>query len=143
MLYRVCSLAASARLTCGRGLAAVASQGIPRMKGFGSGERFVKGHAKDQTPGPGAYDPRMDVGFRADPRSGFLTGDRFAASGDSLEGAHAGLSLTCGFYPEAVPHLCACINDAAVGRCCQATSRLSMIGSRRCELAVKSLLFEQ
>ncbi|KXZ51419.1 hypothetical protein GPECTOR_12g381 [Gonium pectorale] len=50
--------------------------------GFGKGpERFLA--AKEQTPGPGAYDPKV-LDTRLDPRSGFLTGERF--SSQELEG---------------------------------------------------------
>ncbi len=55
------------------------------LKGFGSGERFPS--SKDPTPGPGAYDPKADLGGKVDPRSGFLTGDRFQ---DSQDGQSAG-----------------------------------------------------
>jgi hypothetical protein len=47
------------------------------------GERFHD--AKDVTPGPGAYDPNRVEGFKADPKSGFLTGERFGES-QELEG---------------------------------------------------------
>lgn len=39
------------------------------------GERFRLN--KEYTPGPGDYDPSKARGFKADPKSGFLTGDRF------------------------------------------------------------------
>ncbi|KAL6748871.1 eukaryotic translation initiation factor 3 subunit 8 N-terminus-domain-containing protein [Haematococcus lacustris] len=52
------------------------------MRGFGAGARFPL--AREQTPGPGAYDPKAEVGFKADPRSGFLTGERFFADGESV-----------------------------------------------------------
>lgn len=55
--------------------------------GFGSGPRFLE--AKEVTPGPGQYDPKKDVGFKADPRSGFLTGERFGSE-DLSEGGEEG-----------------------------------------------------
>lgn len=42
---------------------------------FGAGERFKPN--KEHTPGPGEYDAEKVKGFKADPKSGFLTGDRF------------------------------------------------------------------
>lgn len=46
------------------------------MSFFGvGGDRFRP--SKEFTPGPGDYDPTKAKGFKADPKSGFLTGDRF------------------------------------------------------------------
>lgn len=46
------------------------------MSFFGvGGDRFRPN--KEFTPGPGDYDPSKAKGFKADPKSGFLTGDRF------------------------------------------------------------------
>lgn len=46
------------------------------MSFFGvGGDRFRSN--KEFTPGPGDYDPTKARGFKADPKSGFLTGDRF------------------------------------------------------------------
>ncbi len=46
------------------------------MSFFGvGGDRFRSN--KEFTPGPGDYDPAKARGFKADPKSGFLTGDRF------------------------------------------------------------------
>ncbi len=46
------------------------------MSFFGvGGDRFRP--SKEFTPGPGDYDPAKARGFKADPKSGFLTGDRF------------------------------------------------------------------
>jgi hypothetical protein len=46
------------------------------MPFFGvGGDRFRSN--KEFTPGPGDYDPAKARGFKADPKSGFLTGDRF------------------------------------------------------------------
>ena len=46
------------------------------MSFFGvGGDRFRP--SREFTPGPGDYDPAKARGFKADPKSGFLTGDRF------------------------------------------------------------------
>lgn len=55
--------------------------------------------------GPGDYDPSKAKGFKADPKSGFLTGDRF---GD-LEREGTFLCLLC-----IVP---TCLTSDQAGRC--------------------------
>ena len=49
--------------------------------------------SKDTLPGPGAYDPKLVEGFKADPKSGFLTGQRFGSQEIEGEGHCARLAL--------------------------------------------------
>ncbi len=62
------------------------------MSFFGvGGDRFRP--SKEFTPGPGDYDPAKARGFKADPKSGFLTGDRFHDL--EREGKHSFKSRLC------------------------------------------------
>jgi hypothetical protein len=74
------------------------------MPFFGvGGDRFRSN--KEFTPGPGDYDPAKARGFKADPKSGFLTGDRFheleregkqRSKSRSVRDTLSGHTLSCG-----------------------------------------------
>eukprot|EP00798_Chlamydomonas_sp_ICE-L_P022943 gene22943-30123_t len=62
------------------------------MPPFGSsgGERFPD--PKVVGPGPGQYDPKLPAGYKADPKSGFLTGERFGSEDESEPGERVEMS---------------------------------------------------
>ncbi len=91
---------------------------------------------KDTLPGPGAYDPKLVEGFKADPKSGFLTGQRFGSQEIEGEAAHMHAcankgwpSVGCGALTP--PHCLPAVADASASSPPRERKQVDRTGDRK------------